>query len=309
VSADPEDQSLRDLDDELADALASLCRLSADAISRVNEAKRALDVTFADAAVHLGLVTPPDIAAALARVRRRAYREGSSLIEAVLRRQSRDRKPTVWHTDHVKPTRELVIAHTVDHARSEKVRALRTKLLLGRQGTRQANVVTLLSPCAAEGRSRLCAELAIAFAQLGRATLLVDADLRHPRQHTLFGSDNQWGLAQALVHGEPPRLHGVEGVPDLALLTSGEVPGNPLELLSGDHFEQMVKGWHQDYEFVVVDTPPVTSYFDGLAVATRVKRVLVVSRAQVTSFKDLKEMSRHLAATPAKVLGAVINNF
>jgi Mrp family chromosome partitioning ATPase len=71
----------------------------------------------------------------------------------------------------------------------------------------------------------------------------------------------------------------------------------------------MVRDWQREYEFVVIDTPPATRYSDGLAVATRARRVLILSRARVTPFKDLKEMSRHLASTEANVLGAVINNF
>jgi protein-tyrosine kinase len=309
MSVDSGSREVHDLDGELVEALVSLCRLSSDAVGQVEESMRAMKMTFADAALHLGLVTAPDVAEALARARRRAYLESPGVIEAVLRRHARDRKPKVWHTDHVKPGVELLIAHAPDDPRSERIRALRTKLLLGRQGTRPANVIALLSPGPGEGRSLLSAELAIAFAQSGRHTLLVDADLRHPRQHLLFEADNEWGLAQALAHAEPPRLYGVEGLPEMALLTSGEVPTNPLELLSGDHFERMVRDWQREYEFVVIDTPPVTRYSDGLAVATRARRVLVLSRARVTPFKDLKEMSRHLAATEASVLGAVINNF
>jgi capsular exopolysaccharide synthesis family protein len=232
-----------------------------------------------------------------------------SLIEAVLRRQPRARRSTLWHTDAAKPGVELILAHDLGHPRSEAIRALRTKLLVTQEQWRRTHPIAVLSPSPAEGRSQLCAELAIAFAQLRRATLLVDADLRHPRQHVLFGADNRRGVAQALGECEPPTLFAVEGLPDLALLTSGGVPANPLELLSRDHFERLMKVWQREYEFVLIDTPPMSLYSDGLAVASLARRALVVSRAPRTSFRDLKEMMRQLAAAPTAILGAVINRF
>jgi protein-tyrosine kinase len=226
------------------------------------------------------------------------------LVEAVTRRQ-----PLLWHSDQLTPSAELIFAHDPHHPRSEAIRALRTRLLLARYDARHTGSIALLSPCPAEGRSQLCAELAIAFAQLGRPTLLVDADLRHPQQHVLFGGFNLTGLAQTLRHGEPPHVNRVQGVPDMALLTSGGIPPDPLELLSGDRFEQLVLDWQRDYDFVLIDTPPVTRYSDGLVVAAVVGRALIVTRAPATSFKDLKEMTRHLAAAPIHVVGAVLNRF
>ena len=73
-----------------------------------------------------------------------------------------------------------------------------------------AHSLALVSPGHGEGRSLLAAELAIAFSQLRRRTLLIDADLRHPRQHALFGAENVWGLAQVLALGGPPRMLSVE---------------------------------------------------------------------------------------------------
>lgn len=230
-----------------------------------------------------------------------------SIVEAVRKRQTPPAR--AWHMDQVHPSTDLVLAYDSMHRRSEAIRALRTKLLLMRDRSRHSGTLAVLSPCAGEGRSYLCAELAIAFAQLGRHTLLVDADLRSPRQHRLFGTHNEWGLVQTLCQGEHPRLHGVHGVPYLSVLASGGTPPNPLELLSGDRFEHLLGAWQQDYEFLLIDTPPVTRYSDGLAIAALASRALIVCRAPVTSFKDLKEMTRHLAAAPTRVVGAVITRF
>jgi len=230
-----------------------------------------------------------------------------SIIEAVRKRQIQQAR--AWQADQVCPSKALALAYDSRHRRGEAIRALRTKLLLVRDRTRESGALAVLSPCSGEGRSHLCAELAIAFAQLGSRTLLVDADLRWPRQHLLFATHNQWGLVQTLCHSEPPRVHGVQGLEHLSVLTAGAAPPNPLELLSGERFQQLVRSWQHDYEFVIFDTPPVTQYSDGLAIASAARRALIVCRAPVTSFKDLKEMTRQLAAAPTHVVGAVINQF
>ncbi|WP_051277836.1 CpsD/CapB family tyrosine-protein kinase [Solimonas flava] len=202
----------------------------------------------------------------------------------------------------------LVIAHQPFDAHSERVRALRTELLLRRQGP-GALCVALLSPCHGEGRSQLVAELAVAFARTGRQTLLVDADLRRPRQHALFGVDNRVGLSDTLQDGAPPLLHAVEGLPTLSLLSAGRTPQNPLELLADDRFAALVDGWRSNYGFVLFDTPPVRDFSDALAVSTIVGQVLTLSRAQHTPYHDARELLKRLAATQARVLGAVINHF
>jgi receptor protein-tyrosine kinase len=209
----------------------------------------------------------------------------------------------------VEPDDRLIMAHDPYDPRCEKIRALRTELLLRRESPDRADIVALLSPCAGEGRSQLAAELGIAFAQTGRPTLLVDADLRRPQQHLLFGTDNRQGLSQAIESGADPYLHTVRGLPRMSVLTSGAVPSNPLELLSSRSFASMIEDWRDNFEFVVIDTAPVMHYSDGLAVANLVGRVLALSRAQHTPYKDMQDMLRRLAATRSRILGAVISHF
>jgi receptor protein-tyrosine kinase len=147
------------------------------------------------------------------------------------------------------------------------------------------------------------------FAQLGRRTLLVDADLRHPSQHALFCADNQWGLAEALANGETPYMYGVQSLPELALVTAGAISSNPLELVSHARFRQLVASMRRQYDFVLLDTPAMAPYSDALQIATVAERVLVVSRAAVTSLQSMKDMLARLAVTNSKILGAVINRF
>lgn len=209
----------------------------------------------------------------------------------------------------VEPGTQLIMAHDPYDPRCEKIRALRTELLLRREFIDRANIVALLSPCSGEGRSLLAAELAIAFAQMGRPTLLVDADLRRPQQHLLFGTDNKQGLSQAIENGVKPYLHTVKGLPRMSLLTAGAVRSNSLELISSNSFATMVEDWRDSFEFVVIDTAPIMQYSDGLAVASLVGRVLTLTRARHTPYKDLQDMLRRLSATRSQILGAVISHF
>lgn len=208
-----------------------------------------------------------------------------------------------------RPSQWLVRLRDPQDPHSEQVRALRTELLLRHDGDGGANMVALLSPQAGEGRSWLAAQLAVAFAQFGRPTLLVDADLRRPTQHLVFAADNRHGLSQGLAGGAAPVAQPVEGCPALSLLTAGPAPSNPLELLWDPRFGAMVESWRSGYAFVVIDTPPVAPYSDALAVAARVGRVLLLSRAHHTPYRATRELLQRLAAAQARVLGAVLNRF
>jgi protein-tyrosine kinase len=306
---DPVSQDRQELDEQLSRTLVLLYRLSTEAIEQINELMSTLRIRFADAALKSGAVTPQQLEEALEWINQRALIQSRGVIEEVLHRTARKRDVILWEGDQLEPSPEIILAHNPEHPRSETVRSLRTQLLLRCKGWRGSGMIALLSPCGCEGRSQLAAELAISFAQLGRRTLLVDADLRRPNQHRLFGADNGSGLAQALTSGGSHHFHGVQGLPEMALLTSGEVPSNPLELLSGSGFERAMREWRRKFEFVILDTPPTTQFSDGLAVAAVAGSVLVLARAEATKFNDLTEICRHLGSTNSRILGAVINRF
>jgi protein-tyrosine kinase len=295
------------VDKSLNDELISLWGLSPESVERIAEVVRSEGLSFGDAALRLGFVSRDDIEDANAWVDRRSSQPGP--IESAIHQAKARTSVALRHAGMVRASSRLLLMHDPDSSRSEGIRALRTELMLLVGEARHDNVLAVLSPGAAEGRSQLCAELAIAFAQAGRRTLLVDADMRHPHQHVLFSADYQWGLAQALALGEAPSLYGVEGVPELSLLTAGVIPPNPLELVSNRRFGRMVESWRRTYDFVLIDTPAVSRYADGLAIATAATRVLLVTRTESTSFSSMKELVRRLGPTQARILGAVLNKF
>ena len=308
MSAERAEGVTRPIDAELSDALIAHCNLSGQDIDRITETMRARRQSFCEAALLLNLATREDINDVSHFVREHSLKGQPGVIEAAIRSAQGGTALTV-RQGIARLSSELLHARDADNARSEKIRALRTDLMLLNASAQRGNVLALVSPGRGEGRSQLCAELAIAFAQLGRRTLLVDADLRHPRQHALFTAENQWGLAQTLSLGEAPYLHAVDGLPELAVLTSGTIAPNPLALVSNRRFERMITEVRRQYDFIVIDTPAVSLYADALQIATVAQRVLVVSRAEATSFRSMKDMLRRLAVTESKILGAVISKF
>ena len=269
---------------------------------------------FPEAALHLGYIRredmPPDeLMGDVLSARPDKVLPRAGLIETAINRLSSRRDVVLRQGPAVEPGPQLQVALDRANSRNEKMRGLRTELLLLNETSNQANLVAVLSSSSGEGRSQLCAELAISFSQLGRRTLLVDADMRNPKQHVLFGSNNEFGLSQSIAQNTKPYLHPVKGLDHLFLLAAGPVPSNPLELLSDGRYERLVKEWRAAYEFVVIDTPPVSQFADALAVATLVGRVVILSRAKVTSYNNIREMMRRLETTRARVLGGVLNHF
>ncbi len=306
---DPLHDPLEDTDVDINDKLIAELGLTGDSIEKIHEVMRSMSTTFADAAERLGLLPPDAFEQALLKIKSGPPVEDEGMVETAIRRIAADRRVVLRQGERVAPSKKLILAHDPDNPRSERLRALRTELLLLHETGRGANVLAVVSPGSGEGRSQLCAELAISFAQLGRRTLLVDADMRKPQQHVLFGSTNQHGLSQSIAHNEKPYYHPVTGLPFMHLLTAGPIPPNPLELLSDGRFSNLLNDWRNAYEFIVLDTPPVEECADGLAVATVAARALVLSRAQHTSFNSTRALLRRLASTQSSLLGAVINHF
>ena len=296
-------------DEELSSTLSLFYRLSNEAIVQINELTKNLHVRFAEAALHSGAITQKELDQALEWMHQRAADSPRGVVPHRLRRAAEKRDLVLWAPDPLTPSARISLIHRPEHPRSETIRSLRTALLLRCKHRRGAKMIALLSPGAGEGRSQLAAELAVAFAQLNRRTLLVDADLRKPDQHRLFGADNATGLSQALATDGTQHLHGIQGLPRMALMTAGEPTPNPLELLSGRAFERLMIGWRKFFDFVILDTPPTAHFSDGLAVAATAGNVLMLGRAPATRFSELNEICRNLSSTRSRILGAVISTF
>jgi protein-tyrosine kinase len=284
-------------------------RLNPEGTVRIHEAMRTMGLGFGDAAIQLGLITPEELAEATQAARELPPKSPDGIFEGAIHRMSFNRGLPVKYVGMVKAGPSLILVRDPDNTYSEQIRALRTELLLLNGASRSGNLIVILSPCQGEGRTQLCAELAIAFSQLGQRTLLVDADLRRPRVHSLFESDNIVGLGQALASGGIAQLLGVEKLPHLSVLIAGPSVPNPLELLTNGHFQRQMTDWRKKYSMIIIDTPPITEFADGLAIASFAEQVVIVGRSGSTPHRNMKEMLRRMGGTQSRIVGAVINSF
>src|SRR5262249_3084757 len=157
-------------------------------------------------------------------------------------------------------------------------RGVRTSLLFTarRDGCK---VIQVTSPEMADGKSTLAANLAVAIAQSGKRVVLVDADFRRPRVHKLFGVGAERGLASVLAgEGDVAGVSQPSGVPGLTIVPCGPTPPNPAELLTSSRFQEVLKALDGDYDFVLVDTPPLLAVTDPSVVAPCVDGVLLTIR-------------------------------
>jgi protein-tyrosine kinase len=306
VSGDQFAQPAQSVDDEILDSLVGRYGLSEEVATQIRTLMQTEQARWGEAAMLNGLLTSSQLEDAMTRLGRQDSGSNDGIIQKALRRSTGRAIVKVEGTE-VKPGPKLIFAHDPYDPRSEKIRALRTELLL--LNDTSAMILALVGSGPAEGRSVLAAELALAFAQLGRRTLLVDADMRKPSQHLLFETNNTLGLAQCIDGRGQAYMHRVSGLPAMSLLTAGIATSNPLELLSSQRFHTLADSWRNQFEFIIIDTPPVSQFADGLTVATLAGRVLVVSRSVETTFRDLKELLRRLTVTRSQILGAVINHF
>ena len=202
---------------------------------------------------------------------------------------------------------QLLLGRGAPAGFTEAIRSVRTNLIFSSadEGSR-AVLVTSAAP--SEGKSCISANLAIALAQLGRKTLLVDADLRRPHQHSQFEVGLEPGLSNLLV-GDANEAAAVKetSVPGLSLITAGKIPPNPADLIASDRFARLLESCRSRFDWIVVDTTPVLPVTDALLVARAVRRVLFVVGSEATSRRVASDAIEKAGEAGADVLGAVLN--
>jgi chain length determinant protein tyrosine kinase EpsG len=202
----------------------------------------------------------------------------------------------------------IAVTHPYSDA-VEQLRALRSQLLLRwfeKQGREAA--LAVVSPGAGEGRSWMAANLAVLFSQLGKRTILIDADLRHPRQHHMFGVPASVGLC-AILAGRAgwETVTEVKALPGLSLLPAGALPPNPQELLARPGFARLIAALHSSYEVILVDTPAADSCADAGLIAARAGAVLMLACRDRSSVPRLAALSAELRQFGVTIVGAALN--
>jgi protein-tyrosine kinase len=205
---------------------------------------------------------------------------------------------------------DVVAAHQPQSEIVEPLRALRSQLILRWLNTTDRKVLAVTSPERGEGRSWLAANLATMFAQLGERTLLIDADMRHPRQHRLFNIDNSVGLS-ALLTGRAGREIARRIHPQLRLfvLPAGVMPPNPQELLARQVFDVILDHFAAQFSLVIIDTPAISETADAQLLAANAGSAIMVARRNRTSQNKLLAARDILVDSGVNIVGGVINEY
>ena len=265
-------------------------RLSNEGAGRILQLQRDEDLRFGEAAIKLGLLTKADIEFALASQFDCPYLvPGESDV-----------------------SEQVVTAYNPLSRQAQALARLRTELMLRWfDGTPGRNAIAILSAERGEGRSFLAANLAVAFAQLGQKTLLIDADMHKPTQHILFNLGNRSGLS-AMLSGRGQRgasIWQVAGLPGLSVMPAGAAPPNPAELLARPLFAQLLSEFAREFEVIILDSAPAAEYADARTVAVRCGAALLVARKNATRVWQMRGVSEALTDARTIILGAVLNDF
>jgi polysaccharide biosynthesis transport protein len=192
---------------------------------------------------------------------------------------------------------------------AEAFRGLRTSILLSTPD-RQPKVIAIVSSVATEGKTTVAANLGISFAQRGESVLLIDADLRRSALHSQFGLPySKSGISTVLTQHTNGNgiVTPLESLPMLKLLPAGPHPPNPAELLGSKRMVEMLGGYSAEYDRIILDTPPILSVADALALSNFADAVVLVIRSGVARRKAVLRVRDLLQRSKANLVGIVFN--
>jgi protein-tyrosine kinase len=279
----------RDQSRALGSILVEQGRIGQQDVEEIQRFATQNSVRFGEAALQLNLLTQNDIDVALAQ----------QFNYPVLARGGKNGVAD-----------DVVAAYLPQSEFVEPLRALRSQLSLRWVNGVGRRILAITSPGRGEGRSWLAANLATVFAQMGERVLLIDADMRHPRQHYLFNINNSVGLS-ALLTGRAGREIVSRIHPQLRLfvLPAGLRPPNPQELLGRPVFEVVLTSFAEQYDLVILDTPASTVAADAQILAARAGAALIVARRNHTLHSELSASMQNLMQSGVGVLGSVMNEY
>ena len=202
-----------------------------------------------------------------------------------------------------------LVPHFFPNSRlAESYRSIRTALLLSSADS-PVKTIAVTSAMPGEGKTVSAANLAVTLAQSGKTVLVVDADLRRPRQHRIFKVKNTFGLTTYLTDSvEIKDVVKSTEIPNLFLVNAGPVPPNPAELLGSDKMARFIRMMSEESDFVIFDLPPMLEISDALVLGAKVDGMVLVVHGDKTSREALKKAREKLDLLKIRTIGVVINN-
>ena len=278
---------VRGADSSIGGLLLESGKITPENAERVLRMQKDLGIRFGEAAVRLGLISEDDIQHVLARQFDYPYLlKGESALSP-----------------------HLVAAFEPFSAQVEALRAIRSQLML-RWFARGRKALAVVGVDPDDGVSIFTSNLAVVFSQLGEHTLLVDANLRTPRQQEVFALKPRQGLSDVLAgRADLDVISKIPAFADLSVMPAGTLPPNPQELLSREGFRNLNAQLEHRYDVVLYDLPPFAVGVDALAVAGRAGGVLLVARKDHTRLSNVTRMAEQLAEAGGEVVGSVVVDF
>lgn len=205
---------------------------------------------------------------------------------------------------------ELLVGDGGESGLAETYRQLRTSVLLSTPG-HAPKTLLVASSAEAEGKSTVAVNVALILAQTGAQVLLIDADMRRPKLHELFGLKNERGLS-TLLSSEIRNGDAFKCIHDSArgvqVLTSGPLAPHPAELLGSDQMRALLEELRARFDYIIVDSPPIAYFTDGVVVATLVDGVMLVVRRGKSSRRIVRRTQKILHDVGARIFGVVFNH-
>jgi chain length determinant protein tyrosine kinase EpsG len=267
-------------------------QLTDEDVDEILHHQRVHGLRFGEAAVALRLASKRDVLGALSQQFKYPYPPGPEPTDGAL-------------------NPELVVASSPFSDEAEAFRELRSQVMTTLSAPGSAgHVLAVLSPDVGDGKSFIAANLATAFSQLRARTLLIDADMRTPRLHQMFGLGQTLGLSHVLAgRGSSSSIVRVPGLPKLFVLPVGAVPPNPLELLERRSFGMLMDWVRARFEYIVLDTPAAIHGADSRVVAAQGGAALVVGRRDKTRMQAMSSLLAGLSRSQARLAGVVLNDW
>jgi protein-tyrosine kinase len=264
-------------------------QLTVEQVEKVLAYQKETGLRFGEAAVALGFVSNEEVLFALAQQFHYPYSP----------------------VDKQKLNPELVSAVQPFSKQAEAFRAIRGQVLLRAFPEGEPKrALAVISANTGDGKTFFAANLAIVLAQIGGRVLLVDADLRGPRQHEVFGIENTLGLSGVLSgRAEQQVIRQIADLPSLYLLPGGAIPPNPIELVERPAFGLLIKELVSKFDYVIVDTPAAFYGADASAVALKCGAALCVARQGKSKMSGIQDLLATISAGTVKLAGVIMNEY
>ena len=201
----------------------------------------------------------------------------------------------------------LVTQNDPKNPAAEAYRVIRTSIQFAQAG-KELKTIAITSCTPNEGKSMTVANLAIVLTQAGKSVLIMDCDMRNPTVHKNFNLSNKVGLSSCISMGtavaDAVQETGIEG---LDALTAGVIPPNPSELLGSERMQNILQRAKKEYDYVLIDTPPVLPVTDSLVLGSMVDGLILVIDSGEVKVEMAREVKNQLVHAGANILGVVLN--